>query len=135
MSTPEGVDLPVVAWIRWCSDGCYEGPLVDWSKRMDAVRRRSGAWTPLTELPAALSRIRSLQQEVERLRAAMAKARERIQEDRQALWECHVNQNSGQVTDPYGSEGIAEYDDVLRNIDDALGSTVAPGGQPSEMSK
>lgn len=35
------------AWIRMCSDGGYEGPIADCDKRMDAVRRSSGAWTPL----------------------------------------------------------------------------------------
>ena len=34
-----------VAWIRFCSDGCYEGPIMD--ARMEEVRKQSGAWTPL----------------------------------------------------------------------------------------
>lgn len=34
-----------VAWIRFCSDGSYEGPIHD--SQMDELRRRSGAWTPL----------------------------------------------------------------------------------------
>lgn len=36
-----------VAWIRFCSDGGYEGPIADCDKRMDDARRKSGAWTPL----------------------------------------------------------------------------------------
>jgi hypothetical protein len=36
-----------LAWIRLCSDGGYEGPIADCDKRMDDVRRKSGAWTPL----------------------------------------------------------------------------------------
>lgn len=39
------------AWIRFCSDGSYEGPLADCDKRMDEVRRKSGAWTPLFATP------------------------------------------------------------------------------------
>lgn len=39
-----------LAWIRMCSDGGYEGPIADADKRMDEVRRKSGAWTPLYEL-------------------------------------------------------------------------------------
>ncbi len=35
------------AWIRFCSDGTYEGPIADCDSRMDATRRTSGAWTPL----------------------------------------------------------------------------------------
>ena len=34
-----------VAWIRYCSDGSYEGPIVH--KLMEDVRKKSGAWTPL----------------------------------------------------------------------------------------
>ena len=34
-----------VAWIRYCSDGSYEGPIVD--SMMEALRKESGAWTPL----------------------------------------------------------------------------------------
>lgn len=40
-----------LAWIRLCSDGCYEGPIADCDKRMDAARRASGAWTPLYAIP------------------------------------------------------------------------------------
>lgn len=36
-----------VAWIRFLSDGCYEGPIADCDKRMDDARRKSGVWTPL----------------------------------------------------------------------------------------
>ena len=38
------------AWIRFCSDGTYEGPIADCDRRMDATRRTSGAWTPLYPL-------------------------------------------------------------------------------------
>lgn len=34
-----------VAWIRFRSDGCYDGPLMD--SQMESVRKTSGAWTPL----------------------------------------------------------------------------------------
>lgn len=34
-----------VAWIRFCSDGCYEGPIMD--EQIEDVRKKSGAWTPL----------------------------------------------------------------------------------------
>lgn len=36
-----------VAWVRFCSDGGIEGPILDSDSRMDGVRRTSGAWTPL----------------------------------------------------------------------------------------
>lgn len=40
-----------VAWVRFRSDGDYEGPIMDCDRRMDG-RRESGAWTPLyTTLP------------------------------------------------------------------------------------
>jgi uncharacterized protein CbrC (UPF0167 family) len=34
-----------VAWIRLCSDGCYEGPIMN--SQIEDVRKASGAWTPL----------------------------------------------------------------------------------------
>ena len=34
-----------VAWVRFCSDGCYEGPIMD--EKIEDVRKKSGAWTPL----------------------------------------------------------------------------------------
>lgn len=40
-----------VAWIRFRSDGGYEGPLMD--AAMEDVRKKSGAWTPLYTTPAA----------------------------------------------------------------------------------
>lgn len=40
-----------VAWVRFCSDGRIEGPILH--AAMDEVRKRSGAWTPLyTARPA-----------------------------------------------------------------------------------
>jgi hypothetical protein len=39
------------AWIRYCSDGTYEGPIHD--SQMDDIRRKSGAWTPLGRLHSA----------------------------------------------------------------------------------
>lgn len=50
---PAVVGRPL-AWIRKCSDGTYEGPIADNDRRMDRVRRLSGAWTPLYE-PEAMS--------------------------------------------------------------------------------
>lgn len=44
-----------VAWIRFCSDGSYEGPIADCDRRMDGVRRTSGAWTPLYAAPLPLT--------------------------------------------------------------------------------
>lgn len=39
-----------VAWIRFRSDGGYEGPIMD--AAMEDVRKNSGAWTPLYAAPA-----------------------------------------------------------------------------------
>lgn len=41
--------VEAVAWIRFCSDGLYEGPIHDC--QIDDVRRRSGVWTPLVPKP------------------------------------------------------------------------------------
>lgn len=38
-----------VAWVRFCSDGCYEGPIMNCS--MEEIRKTSGAWTPLLLAP------------------------------------------------------------------------------------
>lgn len=40
-----------VAWVRFCSDGTYEGPIMDCA--MEDVRKKSGAWTPLYASPTA----------------------------------------------------------------------------------
>lgn len=40
-----------VAWIRYCSDGGYEGPIMD--SIIEEVRKRSGNWTPLYARPPA----------------------------------------------------------------------------------
>lgn len=41
-----------IAWVRFRSDGGFEGPIMDTDKRMCDVRRKSGAWTPLFLSPA-----------------------------------------------------------------------------------
>lgn len=47
-------DAKPVAWVRFTSDGGYEGPIMDCDRRIDDVRRKSGAWTPLfTRAPEA----------------------------------------------------------------------------------
>lgn len=38
-----------VAWIRYCTDGGIEGPILH--SQMEEVRIRSGAWTPLYASP------------------------------------------------------------------------------------
>ena len=40
-----GETVKPVAWVRFCSDGCYEGPIMD--EQIEDVRKNSGAWTPL----------------------------------------------------------------------------------------
>lgn len=42
-----------VAWVRYCSDGTFEGPIMDTDIRMAGARRASGAWTPLYAHPSA----------------------------------------------------------------------------------
>lgn len=44
---PLAIDGTPIAWVRFCSDGRYEGPIMDCDKRMDGSRRSSGVWTPL----------------------------------------------------------------------------------------
>lgn len=40
-----------VAWVRYRSDGGFEGPIMDSDVRMEGSRRTSGAWTPLYAAP------------------------------------------------------------------------------------
>lgn len=40
-----------VAWVRYRSDGGFEGPIMDTDERMCDTRRTSGAWTPLYARP------------------------------------------------------------------------------------
>lgn len=52
---PKPAEGGAVAWIRFCSDGGWEGPIHD--REMDDIRRRSGKWTPLGVIaPAAATR-------------------------------------------------------------------------------
>ncbi|MBU9532830.1 hypothetical protein KTE49_20560 [Burkholderia multivorans] len=44
------------AWVRFRSDGGFEGPIMDTDERMCDTRRKSGAWTPLFLGPAQESR-------------------------------------------------------------------------------
>lgn len=37
------VEPQPVAWVRFCSDGTHEGPIMD--ATIEDVRKRSGAWT------------------------------------------------------------------------------------------
>lgn len=54
-----------VAWVRFCSDGCYEGPLMNSNPAMDGARRTSGAWTPLfAAQPVARDVLMALAEEV-----------------------------------------------------------------------
>uniref|UniRef100_UPI001E64057F hypothetical protein n=1 Tax=Klebsiella pneumoniae TaxID=573 RepID=UPI001E64057F len=48
-------DAQPVAWVRYCSDGTFEGPIMDTDIRMAGARRTSGAWTPLYTHPAEAS--------------------------------------------------------------------------------
>jgi hypothetical protein len=41
------------AWVRYRSDGGFEGPIMDTDERMCDTRRKSGAWTPLYAAPLA----------------------------------------------------------------------------------
>lgn len=45
------VRAEAVAWIRFCSDGTFEGPIHN--SKMGDIRRRSGAWAPLYTHPPA----------------------------------------------------------------------------------
>ena len=49
-ASPLDITVGPLAWIRKRSDGGWEGPIADADKRMDDVRRKCGAWTPLYEL-------------------------------------------------------------------------------------
>lgn len=48
-----------IAWVRFRSDGCYEGPIMDGSRDMCDIRRRSGAWTPLYALQSQQSPVQA----------------------------------------------------------------------------
>lgn len=48
-----GVYRAPVAWVRYCSDGTFDGPIMDTDIRMAGARRASGAWTPLYANPSA----------------------------------------------------------------------------------
>lgn len=61
-----------VAWVRYCSDGAFDGPIMDTDIRMACARRASGAWTPLYAHPSAeIAR-------ADELRHALAVARDQM---------------------------------------------------------
>lgn len=51
-----------IAWVRFRSDGGFEGPIMDSDERMCDVRRKSGAWTPLFGSPATAAEAVSIYQ-------------------------------------------------------------------------
>lgn len=58
-----------VAWIRFASDGGYDGPIAAVDRRMDEIRKNSGAWTPLyTAPPDQTARIAALEAELAAVR-------------------------------------------------------------------
>ncbi len=64
-----------VAWIRFASDGGYDGPIADVDRRMDEIRKNSGAWTPLyTTPPDQTARIAALESEIQQWRDVTARA-------------------------------------------------------------
>lgn len=69
--------LEVVARVRFCSNGGIEGPIMDFDKRMDEVRKTSGAWSPLVRQSDALAVIAELAQQLASLT------------HEQAEWLCH----------------------------------------------
>lgn len=71
---------------------------------------------------AAEQKLAEAEADARRLREALAKARDRIAEDRKCLWDCHVRPHSGEVEDAPGLQGLAEYDEVLAAIDQAMES-------------
>jgi hypothetical protein len=58
---------------------------------------------------------------------ALRIARETIKTERDVLFDCHVNPASGKVHDAHGRAGLAEFDEVLAQIDAAVSK--ATGGQ------
>lgn len=45
LAAPTGQQAEPVAWVRFRSDGGYEGPIMDFA--IEEVRKKSGVWTPL----------------------------------------------------------------------------------------
>jgi hypothetical protein len=172
MSAPKGADLPVVAheWDTPNPNGTWHGHLTyEYPSGGTGYKYRRA----LTDHAAALSRIRSLQQEVERLRQENA----RLAEDR-ARFPDRPDDIGRMISAQYGNlKAVAEANErawrsAQLNADFAAqelerlragigevamrlskeksyrlraaeallallpqGSNVAPGGQPSEMSK
>ena len=51
---------------------------------------------------------------------ALWAARQRVEIDRAALFQCHLNFSTNTVTDELGLAGLAEYDAVIEAIDAAI---------------
>lgn len=75
----------------------------------------------------------STSNESDDLLAALHVSRARIQIDRDSLFDCHKNLATETVTDELGLRGLAEYDDVLRTIDSAIGSEKNHSAETNKM--
>ena len=76
-----------------------------------------------------LSKLNEVLNQRDTLKAALIKAKSCIETDRTALADCHMNPDTNEV-DEEGAAGLAEYDDVLSTIKDALAGVprVPPAG-------
>jgi hypothetical protein len=73
--------------------------------------------------PAELFYINSLERQVSLLLHAARVARSHISSDRESLYQCECDPVRGAVVDQLGLEAIAEYDDVLALLDNAIATT------------
>ena len=87
----------------------------------DEIRNEEGCVTQSAEaVESAAERLDAQKVTIDALCSVLRRARAVIDEDRDATWCCHANTNTGKIDDQLGRNAIANYDEILRQIDEAL---------------
>ena len=87
----------------------------------DEIRSEEGCVTQSAEaVSSAAERLDTQKVTIDALCSVLRRTRSVIDEDREATWCCHVNTNTGKIDDQLGLNAIANYDEILRQIDQAL---------------
>lgn len=72
------------------------------------------------QLAESTRKLEEASKDAERRMSALRVARDRVQIDRDSLFDCHRNPLTNTVDDDLGIQGLEEYDVVLNQIDQAI---------------
>ena len=95
-------------------------PLYDQSAVDSLERERDDLAMIIASDTGTESAVSELQGQRDGLISALREARQRVEIDRAALFQCHLNFSTNTVTDELGLAGLAEYDAAIEAIDAAI---------------